>query len=82
MIRPMIYISENDIAAYAKNLPVVFNPCPADKHTKREYMKELIKTIQKDIPFVKDRMLGAISHPDRYNLWDKVLEKYTAEKKK
>ena len=82
MIRPMIYISENDIAAYAKNLPVVFNPCPADKHTKREYMKELIKTIQKDIPFVKDRMLGAISHPDRYNLWDKVLEKYTAEKNK
>lgn len=82
MIRPMIYISENDIAAYAKRLPVVHNPCPADKHTKREYMKNLIKTVQKDIPFVKDRMLGAISHPERYNLWDKVLQRYESEKHK
>lgn len=80
MIRPMIYISENDIAAYARSLPVVFNPCPADKHTKREYMKDLIKTLQKDMPFVKDRMLGAISHPERYNLWDKVLERYYSQK--
>ena len=82
MIRPMIYLSENDIAAYAKDLPVVFNPCPADKHTKREYVKDLIKTIQKDIPFVKDRMLGAISHPERYNLWDKASERYHSEKNK
>ena len=82
MIRPMIYLSEHDIAAYAKDLPVVFNPCPADKHTKREYVKDLIKTIQKDIPFVKDRMLGAISHPERYNLWDKATERYHSEKNK
>lgn len=82
MIRPMIYISENDIIAYAKNLPVVFNPCPADKHTKREYMKNLINTLQKDMPFVKDRMLGAISHPERYNLWDDVLKKYEQERNK
>ena len=82
MIRPMIYISENDIISYARNLPVVFNPCPADKHTKREYMKDLIKSLQKDIPFVKDRMLGAISHPERYNLWDDVLKKYENERNK
>ena len=82
MIRPMIYISENDVACYARNLPVVHNPCPADKHTKREYMKDLIKSLQKDIPFVKDRMLGAISNPDRYNLWDNVIEKYNSERNK
>ena len=82
MIRPMIYISENDVASYARNLPVVHNPCPADKHTKREYMKNLIKDLQKDIPFVKDRMLGAIANPDRYNLWDNVVEKYNSERNK
>lgn len=82
VIRPMIYIDEKDIAAYAKELPVVFNPCPADKHTQRQYMKELIKTIQKDIPFCKDRFASAIMHPERYNLWDKVMEKYEEEQKK
>ena len=32
-------------------------------------MKELIKTIRKDIPFVKERILGAVYHPERANLW-------------
>ena len=33
--------------------------------------EDLVAKIQKDIPFVKDRMLGAITNADRYNLWDK-----------
>lgn len=53
VIRPMVFIDERDIAAYAKNLPVVHNPCPADKHTQREYMKTLLKKIQEDIPLQK-----------------------------
>ena len=82
MIRPMIYIEEKDISAYARNMsfPVVHNPCPADKHTQRQYMKELVKSLQKDIPFSKDRMTGAITHPERYNLWDKVMEQYNKQK--
>nr|HPG92904.1 ATP-binding protein [Clostridia bacterium] len=66
VIRPMIYISEREINAYAKNLPVVVNPCPADKHTQRQYMKDLLHNVQKDIPFVKERIFSAISHLDRY----------------
>lgn len=76
VIRPMVYIYEGDIAAYAKKLPVLHNPCPADKHTQREFMKSLIKNIQKDIPSAKDRIKGAIMSPDRYNLWDGVTQKY------
>jgi tRNA(Ile)-lysidine synthase TilS/MesJ len=76
VIRPMIYIYEGEIAAYAKKLPVLHNPCPADKHTQREYMKNLIKNIQKDIPAAKDRIKGAIMSPDRYNLWEGVIKKY------
>ena len=40
--------------------------------TKREYVKDLIKEIQKEIPFAKDRIFSAITHPERYNLFDKA----------
>ena len=81
LIRPMILMEEKDISAYAtqQNLPVVFNPCPADKHTQREYMKNLVKQLCVDIPFAKDRIGGSIINSDRYNLWDKIEEKYLAE---
>lgn len=69
LIRPMVYMEEKNINAFAKDLPVVHNPCPANHHTQREYMKNLLKTIQKDIPFAKDRMISAIMSPERYNLW-------------
>ncbi|MBR7140513.1 MAG: tRNA 2-thiocytidine biosynthesis protein TtcA [Clostridia bacterium] len=72
LIRPLVYTQEKNISAYAKNenLPVAKSPCPADHETKREYMKSLVKSIQKDIPFAKDRMFSAIVSPERYNLWD------------
>ena len=74
-------INARDIAAYAtqQNLPVAFNPCPADKHTQRQSMKELIKNICADNPFAKDRIGAAITCYDRYNLWDNVEEKYKKE---
>lgn len=74
LIRPLIYIEECDIKSAVErlDLPIVHNPCPANKATKREYVKELIKNICKDIPFAKDRMLGAIFHPERNNLWDRT----------
>ena len=36
----------------------------------------MIRTLQQDIPFVKERVIGAITHPERYNLWDHVLQTY------
>lgn len=75
VIRPMIYIEEKDVSAYSKNLPVIHNPCPADKHTKRQYVKELIVSIKKDVPFAKDRMLSAIYHPERNHLFGEAIKK-------
>lgn len=75
VIRPMIYTEEKDVAAFSKDKPVIHNPCPADKHTKRQYVKELIASIKKDVPFAKDRMLSAIYHPERNHLFDKTFEK-------
>ena len=72
LIRPLILTYEKNIAAYAKSagLPVTKNPCPADHETQREYVKNLIKSVQKDIPIAKDRLVSAIIGADRYNLWD------------
>lgn len=69
LIRPMIYIREKNIGAYAKQLPVVFNPCPADKHTRREYMKKLLSEFSDEIPFAEQRIIDAVTHPERNNLW-------------
>ncbi len=81
VIRPMIYIEEKDIAAFANKNPVIHNPCPADKHTKRQYVKELIASIKKDVPFAKDRMLSAIYHPERNHLFGEALAKMKEFKK-
>lgn len=82
LIRPLIYTEEKNIAAYARCLPVVKSPCPADHETQREKMKELIRYIQNDIPFAKDRMLSAIINPERYNLWDQYPKNPNAGRKK
>jgi tRNA(Ile)-lysidine synthase TilS/MesJ len=62
LIRPLIYAREAEIKTFAKkeNLPVVKSPCPADGHTKREEVKNLIASLQKDIPKVDANLFGAI----------------------
>jgi tRNA(Ile)-lysidine synthase TilS/MesJ len=71
VIRPLVLASETAIRAFAKDasLPVLFNPCPADKSTKREYIKELIKTVRQEIPNADANLFRAVISPDRYNLF-------------
>lgn len=78
LIRPMIYVNEADIVSFCKDKPVYKSACPADKNTQREYIKTLLADIKKDIPFVKRRIHGAITHPERNNLFDKC-EKFKVE---
>lgn len=62
LIRPFIYVPEADLRGFANKyeLPIVHNPCPADGHTKRQYVKNLLKTLSKDYRGIKDRMFTAI----------------------
>ncbi len=62
VIRPLIYMSEADIIGFVNKqaLPVVKSPCPADGHTKREYIKNLLRSINLETPGVKERMFTAI----------------------
>lgn len=61
-IRPMIYVDEKTIRAVAreKNYPVMGKCCPKDGFTKRQYMKDLLKGLKKDIPRVREHVFGAI----------------------
>ena len=65
-IRPMIYAGEEKIAAVAAalNLPVVENPCPEDKGSKRYEIKRLIAELRKDYPDLRSKVFGAMQrHP-------------------
>ena len=68
-LKSLGFLTEKDISAFMKDKPVLHNPCPANKHTQRQYIKDLINSIKKDIHFVKKRIHSAITHPERYNLF-------------
>ena len=61
-IRPMLYLTEGMVRRFAEEqqLPVIENRCPADKNTKRQEIKELIVTLSKTYPDLKDRVFGAM----------------------
>ena len=62
VIRPLLYMNEADVIGFVnKNqIPVVKSPCPADGHTKREYVKQLLRQLNLENPGVKERMFTAI----------------------
>ncbi len=62
VIRPLIYMNEADVIGFVNkyHVPVVKSPCPADGHTKREYVKNLLREINYETPGVKERMFTAI----------------------
>ena len=63
LIRPMLYMPEKDVKEFVKKnpLPVISSPCPADKNTQREEMKQLLHTLEKDNRGLKYRIFGAIT---------------------
>ena len=62
VIRPMIYMPEKDVRAYAAaaELPVTKSLCPADGNTQREEMKNLLQELDKNNKGLKYRIFGAI----------------------
>lgn len=64
VIRPLIYMKEADVIGFVHkyDIPVVKSPCPADGHTKREYVKNLVREINREAPGVRERMFTAIQN--------------------
>ena len=71
VIRPLIFVTEQDVKSYSKTLPVAKSKCPADTATKRAEIKNIISSIAEKIPSVREMMFTSLIHPERYNLFDK-----------
>ncbi len=74
-IRPLSLVRENDIKRLCKeeNLPVMDSICPADKHTSREEIKELLNDIYKKYPFAKENFLTMLDNYEKEDIWDKEI---------
>ena len=61
-IRPMVYAGEGTISNLANslNLPIVENPCPMDRESKRHEIKVLIRELSKRYPDLKSKVFGAM----------------------
>ena len=60
VIRPLIYASEKEIIGVSKTFPILNNLCPVNGHTKREYMKQLVGQLSRDIPTARERIEDAV----------------------
>lgn len=72
-IRPMLYAGEGRIANLAKalELPIVENPCPEDRGSKRYEIKQFIRTMSQTYPDLRSKVFGAIQRTPLEG-WEKV----------
>ncbi len=77
VIRPLVYVEEKDIAAFAaeNNFPVVSCACPPDVRTdvNRRRMKELLAQLQQEIPDIKHSLLASLGNVQPRHLLDKTV---------
>lgn len=68
VVRPLIYAPESYVSGFSARaaLPVFKNPCPADKHTKRQEVKELIASLSKTDRDIKKRIFAAVKSSGIY----------------
>lgn len=61
-IRPMLYAGEGRIANLAQTLalPIVENPCPQDRGSKRYEVKQMIRAMSETYPDLRSKVFGAM----------------------
>lgn len=66
MIRPMIFAAEKEVLSAARkmSLPTVESPCPMDKTSNRNEMKELLSELNKKYPAVKEKIIGGLQNAE------------------
>ncbi|MBR2861457.1 MAG: adenine nucleotide alpha hydrolase family protein [Clostridia bacterium] len=75
VIRPFVFVPESILTGCANDneLPITNAPCPIDGKTSRQDIKDLISTLQKTYPDIKEKLLHALDNTETYNLWDKYV---------
>jgi len=73
VIRPMVYMPEKEVIHMQRqlDLPVLHNDCPANGHTKRQEMKDLLTELGRRYPHLQENMLSALKNQEQYGLWEK-----------
>lgn len=71
VIRPFVYITEDQVQELlaVQDIPVIHNPCPANKKTKREEIKNLIDNLSQQYPDIRQKFLTSLHTFDPKNLW-------------
>lgn len=71
IIRPLISLEEARLIKFVhhRKLPVIENPCPVDKKTKREEMKQLISQLSESYPDVRQKFFRAARTIDENDFW-------------
>lgn len=71
LIRPFVYITEAQVMELLplENIPVIHNPCPANKQTKREEVKNLIANLAQQYPDIRQKFLTSMHNFNPKNLW-------------
>jgi tRNA 2-thiocytidine biosynthesis protein TtcA len=75
IIRPLIYVGEDEIIEYSKemNFPILLNNCPYESFNERAKIKKYITELSIDIPHIKNSLAAAQSNVSLSHLGDMRL---------
>ncbi|WP_314067177.1 ATP-binding protein [uncultured Vagococcus sp.] len=82
LIRPLLYLEETTIKTFVarEDLPVIFNPCPVDKKTKREEIKKVVTQLSDSYPLIRQRFIQGMEQGTAENFWQSSLPKVSDDK--
>ncbi len=71
LLRPLVYLPEQTVVALGQReqVPVISNPCPANGYTKREETKQLVNSLEKQYPDIREKFLSGFQNLDMNNIW-------------
>jgi len=77
VIRPLVYLRENEIGREAARLGIVpvASPCPLDGTTRRTEVKDLLRNMKKNNPHVFYHLAAAMREGREVQLWPRELTK-------
>lgn len=75
LIRPLLYLEETTIKTFVarEDLPVIVNPCPVDKKTKREELKKVVTQLSENYPTIRQRFIQGMEQGTAEDFWQKGL---------
>ena len=79
VIRPLVYVEEKIIQEFSsqQEFPIVCCSCPGAEadNQKRQWMKQLIKELSRNIPEIRNSLINAIGNVQSDHLLDRQLSK-------